>query len=388
MRYTRRRFLATTAAGLATVALPSWATAASSKSGCDFLSDITAKWDEHVRPMMAERYHRMHHVLFHYVRNNWGGLRADQKSDLTSLGWAAPRAALDRAAWDLRPGRKALFWHTANGSGEDFLFFHRWMIKSVDDLLEPLGLSLQPWSDRDEIPSPKRGCPDELAPDFYVRSWDAEAQKIADAPDWLQIRVKEMKSDQFYWSRMHWWGQEYRDRAHLAAITLGELGSRIESGVHNQMHIRWSAYPSAGWSYVRSEADFDTKWDDPKYDTLFDEYSAHVTPIFFRLHKWIDNRINDWAEAHGIPQEMTQMGFPWPKYDGKWVQVQKPWTGAFGHEHTDAVTKAKRLAAMEQIGPILNRPAPKSRTLTAPHEKAEEIDDRILSLRDFVGAGG
>lgn len=385
---TRRRFLLTTATGLAAVALPSWAVESGPKTGCEFLSDVSAHWDEHVRPMMAERYHRMHHVLFHYIRNSWGGLRPDQKSDIMALGWAAPRASMDRSAWDTRPGRNALFWHTANGSGEDFLFFHRWMIKTVDDMLAPFGLSIQPWSDRDEIPSPKRGCADESVPDFYVRFWDAGSRKVVDAPEWLQIRVREMKSDPFYWSKMVWWGQEYRDHAHLATMTLGALGSRVESGVHNQMHIRWSAYPSTGWNYLRDEADFDKKWDDPMYDTLFDEYSSHISPIFFRLHKWIDNRINDWPEAHGIKQEMTPMGFPWPVYDGKWVQVDKPWTGAFGYDNPDPATKAKRLATMEQVGPILNRPAPKAKTLTLPLEKMEELEDRIISLRDLVGVGG
>jgi hypothetical protein len=384
MRYTRRYFLATTATGLAVATLPSWAVTPSTKVGCDFLSDVGAHWDDHVRPMMAERYHRMHHVLFHYIRNNWGGLRDDQKNDIAALGWSALRPSMDRAAWDVRPGRKALFWHTANSSGEDFLFFHRWMIKMVDDMLAPFGLSIQPWSDRDEIPSPKRGCPDESVPDFLPRFWDADKKQAVDGPEWLQVRVKQIKSDEFYWSKMAWWGHEFRDREYLASTTLGAFGSRLESGVHNQMHIRWSAYPSTGWNYLRDEPDFDKRWDDPKYDTLFDEYSSHVSPIFFRLHKWIDNRINDWAEAHGIAQEMTPLGFPWPKVDGKWVLIDKPWTGAFGYDNPDAATKAKRLAVMEQVGPILNRPAPKAKLLQMQQEKNEEIEDRIISIRDMV----
>jgi hypothetical protein len=388
MPYTRRRFLATTATGLAAMsAFPSWAAAPSTKTGCDYLDEISAHWDQHIRPMMAERYHRMHHVLFHYLRNNWGGLRDDQKNDITSIDggrWVPLRPSLDRAKWDTRPDRKALFWHTSNGSGEDFLWFHRWMIKSVDDMLAPFGVSIQPWSDRDEIPSPKRGCDDEAVPEFYPRFWDPKTKTASDGPEWLTVRVRQMKSDAFYWSKMVWWGHENRDHGYLEKTTLGELGSRLELGVHNQMHIRWSAWPSIGWHYLRDDADFSDKWDNPRYDTLFDEYSSHVTPIFFRLHKWIDNRINDWAEAHGLEQEMTPLGFPWPKYDGKWVQVDKPWTGAFGYDNPDAATKKARLALMEQVAPILSRPAPKAKTLRLPHEKREEREDRIISLRDMV----
>jgi hypothetical protein len=29
------------------------------------------------------------------------------------------------------------------------------------------------------------------------------------------------------------------------------------------MHIRWSAYPTNGWTLIRNEDDFRTKWEDP-----------------------------------------------------------------------------------------------------------------------------
>lgn len=31
-----------------------------------------------------------------------------------------------------------------------------------------------------------------------------------------------MKSPSFFWNKMNWWGQEFRDRAYLKTITLGE----------------------------------------------------------------------------------------------------------------------------------------------------------------------
>ena len=48
----------------------------------------------------------------------------------------------------------------------------------------------------------------------------------------------------------------------------------------------------------RDTFDFDPMWDDPKYDYLGEFYSSHVNPLFWRLHGWVDDRIEDWFNAH------------------------------------------------------------------------------------------
>lgn len=380
----RRRFLLSATTGLAAIGVMPPGIARISpagQTGCDYLKDLTDNWNL-VRPMLASRYHRLQHCFFHYVRNNWSALSGQQQDGISALNWGTPRAALNKATWDKREGRKTLFWATDNGSGEDFLFYHRWMIAMVDEVLAKRGKGpLEPWSDKDAIPPPKGGCPDEQVPEFVPRFENPNDPNKPIDVEWLQLRVKEMKAPAFYWDKMTWWGQEFRDRSYLKTLTLGDLGARLEMGVHNQMHIRWSAYPSNGSKLIRDEPDFRDKWDDPGYDTLFDEYSSHIGPIFYRLHKWIDNRIEDWYEAHGkeVVRVTTPHGFDWFQI-GRWVDVGKPWTGAWGFEHVSPEEEKKRINIMLGVKGIMFPPE----TAVLLKASPEIREQRITSLRDMV----
>ncbi len=46
--------------------------------------------------------------------------------------------------------------------------------------------------------------------------------------------------------------------------------------------------------------DIDARWDDPSYDWLGDTYSSHVNRVFWKLHGWVDNRIEDWKQANNV----------------------------------------------------------------------------------------
>ena len=46
-----------------------------------------------------------------------------------------------------------------------------------------------------------------------------------------------------------------------------------------------------------------------KYQCLADTYSAHVNPIFWKIHGWVEDRLEDWREANNLKR------IPW-KY--KW----------------------------------------------------------------------
>jgi hypothetical protein len=377
--HSRRDFIASASAAVTALAMTRWAPAQQAKplTGCDYVTDLAKNWDI-VRPTLASRYHRLHHCFFHYVRNNWDTLDAAAQKAIGDLQWAAPRPSMMKARWDKRTGRATVFWATANGSGEDFLFYHRWMLKMVDDMLAAKGKGpVEPWSDKDAIPPPRGGCDDEMVPPFTPRFEDPKTGHPIDLP-FLQQRVEEIKQPSFFWSKMNWWGVELRDYAALKETTLGALGARIEGGVHNQMHIRWSAYPTNGWTLIRNEDDFRGKWDDPGYDTLFDEYSSHVGPYFYRLHKWVDNRIEDWAEAHGseVVRYRTPWGFDWFK-PGRWVEIEKPWTGAWGFEHAGAGEEKRRVGIMEQVAAVM---FPETAALLPPHER----ERRILSIRDLA----
>lgn len=379
--FDRRRFLSLTAASAAGYMLAPRSMFGTEPDGCARLAAISAKWDEHVRPMLAGRYHRLHHCMFHYVRNTIADMSTLSQGQLTDLRWAAPRPANTFSGWDVKEPYRNLIWATTNGSGEDFLYYHRWMIKMVDNALAKQGVGpLEPWSGKDAIPAPLQGCADEAVPDFTpVFANAADPSKPIEVP-WLQERVQQMKSSALYWNRLTWWQNDFRDPGLLRHMSLGELGARLESLAHNQMHIRWSAYPTNGRKQIRDEGDFRPEWDDAGYDTLFDEYSSHVPPNFYRLHKWVDNRIEDWAAAHGraVGRYRTPHGFDWFA-PGPQVQVATPWTGRWGFDEPDAAEQARRVAIMEQVIKVLYPPA----SVVAATPLAAKHKD-VITLRDHI----
>ena len=164
-----------------------------------------------------------------------------------------------------------------------------------------------------------------------------------------QRRIAALKSDPYFWSAMRGWDRQFKNAGYLAALSLGALGATIEFTVHNDMHMRWTSAPRdpATGEVVpdgRLPTDLDPKWSKPVYDFLGEFYSSHVNPVFWRLHGWIDDRIEDWFAAHEVahPGEVDREirdGFTWLK-PGKWVRDQPPWAApaphhGHGHGHDD-----------------------------------------------------
>nr|MDQ3829181.1 hypothetical protein [Candidatus Tectomicrobia bacterium] len=123
-------------------------------------------------------------------------------------------------------------------------------------------------------------------------------------------------------------------------------GNLLEFSVHGWMHMRWASVPRdpvSGKVEVRDDYDVDTRWDDPKHDYLGDFHSSHVNPIFWKLHGWIDARIEDWFRAHdavrpGAIKRATIRGVPWFAQDDTWVLKSNPFdwpeiSGGHGHNH-------------------------------------------------------
>ena len=85
------------------------------------------------------------------------------------------------------------------------------------------------------------------------------------------------------------------DPDHLRSLTLGELGADVEFSVHNWAHMRWSTRPAA----FRPDAPATNptavapRWDRVGYDWLGDSYSAHVHPVFWKIHGWVDDHLDD-----------------------------------------------------------------------------------------------
>ncbi|MGK9429104.1 hypothetical protein ACSSTO_03950 [Bacillus atrophaeus] len=286
-----------------------------------------------VRDLLASRHHRLHHAVWHSVRNRWLSLTESQRQQIRALEWRPGGMEFERPSLS-KKGDPIL----NNGSGEDFLFMHREMIREVHSMMTH---PIKGWT---AIPAPgsfiieqefasshptfhHSGNPDGFAvPKAWINNLDEETNR----------RIKYIKTDGFYWSRMRWWDREFKNSQYLSTLTLGELGALIEWSVHNDMHMRWASVPrdpSTGEPLPegRKDNDIDKVWDTPDYDFLGDFYSSHVNPIFWRLHGWIDDRIGDWFQAHekAHPGEVKQSrikGVPWFK-KGKWVHSEHPWSG-------------------------------------------------------------
>ena len=307
----------------------------------------------------ADRMHRLHHSVWHGIRMGWNDLNDQQRTAITGLGWQPTngRIALFSGGQKTRPC-------VTNGSGEDFLFFHRQMVVHYLMMMKMAGADPIGWA---EIPQPGGGVGDAYA----VANAVPPAWPVPDFPN-FERRLAQLKTDVFYWSRMRWWEYQFKDPTYLATLTLGELGSLIEFSVHNDMHIRWSATPrdpvtNEIVSLGRDDWDISEKWDDPRYNWLGEFYSSHVNPVFWRLHGWIDDRIEEWFAAHELkhPGEVRRMdkgGIRWFEV-GRWVQVEIPWVWPkdlggidLGHDDPDPALRAKRIASMEAVVALLSPP--------------------------------
>jgi hypothetical protein len=123
-------------------------------------------------------------------------------------------------------------------------------------------------------------------------------------------------------------------------LTLGQLGSEMELGLHDWLHMRWASVPrdpsnGAPVPFARDPADFAARWYAPENDFLGDPFSSHVNPVFWHFHGWIDDRIEDWFRAHerfhpGQVSRLEVNGVAWFA-PGRWVEVGDPWLGPDTH---------------------------------------------------------
>ena len=226
--------------------------------------------------MLASADMRRHHAIWHFVRNRWHVLSAADQADYTAEQWAPPR--LNPLA---RPGDPVPAPPRDAGAGLDFLYMHRRMIESVDEMLadaaDPSYPRVEGWSpipwDHDDTDWP--------VPAVYDPGV-APAKDPAQTAAWQATVASTFEND-----------------AWLATQELDDVGSEIEDGIHNWMHMHWSAAP---WYTEAPGQDPD----DPRNDYLGSTYSSHVNKAFWKLHGWIDDRIAQWEQASGRQADFTQ----------------------------------------------------------------------------------
>ena len=211
---------------------------------------------------MADIAMRQHHDLWHLVRRreDWDGLSDQQRASLEGAGWKAPR------------------FEDEAGAGLDFLGMHREMIAHVNHLLHnaqnPDWPKVTPWS---PIPWNSNDS------DWPVpQSWNGMHPAFADAKG--QASAEQMKSI----------AQTLMSEAYLRSRSLDEVGTDIEFSIHGWMHLRWSAEPKLPLDSV-----------DPRNDWLGAPFSSHVNKHFWKLHGWIDARIDDWARANNAVADLS-----------------------------------------------------------------------------------
>ena len=244
-----------------------------------------------VKAEMAKKEHRVSHLLWHGIRNTWERLNLSQKNAIRAIDpqWEPPRPAFD----NLRRINRD------NNSGEDFLFMHREMIKVTNAILkeaqDPAYPKVTGWK---QLPEPD----------------DADFP-IVPVP---LVGFERVKSNEYLTKTLKPWEQQYKSEAYLKSVTLGQLGSDLETTIHNNMHRRWCTPSAVGYrNNTPITQPVDVKWDDIQYDFLGDTYASHVNATFWKIHGWVDDRIEDWKKANNIDS----------------INWTGTWVGPMHHDH-------------------------------------------------------
>ncbi|MFG1945403.1 hypothetical protein [Nonomuraea sp. NPDC048826] len=316
--------------------------------------------------MLSTRVHRLRHTTWHLLRSVWRNPLSDtDRKEITELGWGIERPPFNDKGLNL-----------TNGAGEDFLFMHRRMIQMVNEVYQSSGApAIRGWgqipgADLPQyvyVPKDDPGHPGQQVMRYdAARSGSmvppADAALLATFPEASRPTMKLLKSPDYLHFTMRALERTFTSPIELSRLSLGALGNLLEFTIHNQMHMRWAAIPrdAQGKVALRGDFDFDEKWDDPAYDYLGDFYSSHVNPLFWRLHGWVDDRIEDWFEAHeavapGEIERTDHKGVPWFEA-GKWVAVTEPFDWPEGghhhhgeHEHGDEQAVAVMLKVLKIV---------------------------------------
>ena len=272
--------------------------------------------------------HRLFHQLWHASRDTWHELSDDKRNALRGLGWQPGQRDRERDARGPRKDR--------NGSGVDFFYMHRHMLRAARSMQD-----LPSWT---AFPSPQPELERDRA--GFARYFDNH-DGSALPPTWLAEGdevytqwLSDIKQPETFHSNFEVWESRYRDPRYLSTLTLGQFGSEVELGLHDWLHMRWASVPrdpsnGAPVPMARDPADFAARWFAADNDFLGDPFSSHVNPVFWSFHGWIDDRLEDWFRAHerfhpGQLKREELNGVPWFAA-GRWVEVDDPWLGPVTH---------------------------------------------------------
>ncbi|MDQ3922835.1 MAG: hypothetical protein M3309_02720 [Actinomycetota bacterium] len=323
--------------------------------------------------MLAARRHRLQHAVWHTVRTQWHALKSDTNAvaEIEKRGW-----------WPKRPPfleSRAL--NLENGAGEDFLFMHRKMILMMKEVYDNAGkLPLAGWTALPRADVPQTVYKEATISGAKTFVFDPEASgSMVPPPARDDETDRMMKSPAFLSGVMRPLQALFQSARFLSGLTLGELGNLLEFSIHGWMHLRWTHTiydPDSSEAIGRSSLfDIDPKWDDPSNDDLGDFYSSHVHPTFWRLHGWIDDRINDWARVNAARIETAVIdGVPWFAADGQMVLVSDPfYWPSHGHDHHPGGNDADVRTMEEVMNIMMNVLEPPAPAIAAPEAEPRAL---------------
>ncbi len=223
---------------------------------------------------LAELSVREHHATWHYVRDRWHQMSAAERQPFITLDWKPPRLNPVRRNGEPVPPLPD------PGAGVDFLAMHRAMIRDLNEHLSEIG---DPAYARAEgwAPIPwDHSDPDwPMPPDYPNGAPWAKAQ--AETDRWEALVRERYENDEW-----------------LAGVSLDQLGSELERGIHNWLHMHWASRPWYRGLPGQRE-------DDVRNDYLGSTFSSHVNKAFWKLHGWIDDRIAQWERVHGTTADLS-----------------------------------------------------------------------------------
>ncbi|HEX8913351.1 MAG TPA: hypothetical protein VF796_13405 [Humisphaera sp.] len=230
-----------------------------------------------VKQSLAARGVRLHHLLWHIVRDNWHDF---SEAERNTLRQQHPRWVPNHARFVGSGGAAQI----NPDAGESFLYMHRQMITSVNVQLAAAGLpAVMPW-----LSVPGLNDPDYPVPGRRP-SGPADDPKSDAMLATLQERAAAVTDPEV-----------------LRQNPLALIGAYVESMVHDFLHMRFAAispgvmasFPVTGPTNVTPN--IPAEFDAPEADWLGHPWSSHVNSDFWKLHGWIDQVVEAWRVARGL----------------------------------------------------------------------------------------
>jgi len=232
-----------------------------------------------VRKNLAKPEVRLHHLLWHAIRNSWHEFTESERNKIRD----------NYPSWEPKIPRFIAVPSPPNGNGveinwtagESFLYMHRKMISLVNKQLSAIGEpELVPWDDIPELDDPDYPVPDRV-PD------GDENEPKSDS----HLALMKKRSAQVHTS--------------LRQVSLASLGAFIESAIHDFMHMRWAEKPGIMntfplFNHTNLNIKIPSQFHEESVDYLGHPYSSHVNSTFWKLHGWIDKIIDHWRVENGL----------------------------------------------------------------------------------------